>query len=63
MLYQGSFYLSKDCVIDVAGEERSVKDQWEADWERNPFGGAIFGDILEVDENGLITRIRQQVAG
>lgn len=63
MLYQGSFYLSKDCVIDVAGQERSVKDQWETDWERNPFGGAIFGDILEVDENGLITRIRQQVAG
>ncbi len=63
IVYQGSFYLAKDCVIDVAGEERSVKDQWEPASERNPFGGAIFGDILEVDENGLITRIRQQVAG
>jgi len=62
-LYSGSFYLSKDCVVDVAGEMRSVEDQREVDWERNPFGGAIVGDIVEVDENGLITCIRQQVAG
>ncbi len=62
-LYAGSFYLSKDCVIDVAGQMRSVEDQRELDWEENPFGGAIFGEILEVDANGLITRIRQQVAG
>lgn len=62
-LYAGSFYLSKDCVIDVAGQMRSVEDQRELDWEKNPFGGAIFGNILDVDANGLITRIQQQVAG
>lgn len=63
ILYQGSFYLAKDCVIDVAGELKSVEDQWAQDLENNPFGGAVYGDILEVDEDGLITKIRQQVAG
>lgn len=63
ILYRGDFYLSKDCIIDVGGEEFSVKGQWEYNMDKNSFGGAIYGDIMEIDANGLITRIRQQIAG
>ena len=63
IVYKGNFYVSKDCVIDVGGEEFSVEDQWELDESRNYFGGAIYGEITEIDANGLITRVVQQIAG
>lgn len=63
IVYKGNFYLSKDCVIDVGGEEFSVKDQWELNESKNYFGGAIYGEITEIDANGLITRVIQQIAG
>lgn len=56
-VYQGSFYLAKDCIIDVHSEYYSVEELSKSSW------GMIAGWIEEVDENGFITRIRQQVAG
>ena len=40
-----------------------MEDQWELDESRNYFGGAIYGEITEIDANGLITRVVQQIAG
>lgn len=58
VLYEGSFRLSKDCLVK-AEEEYTVEQIMSG----GPTWGYIYGWIREIDENGYITYIDQQIAG
>lgn len=58
-VYRGSFYLAKDCTIQVNDEEFTVDEMMDG----NKGWGFIAGWIDKIDKDGYITNIRQQTAG
>lgn len=61
-VYSGSFYISKDCVVEVVDQEFTIEEVMTdelGEYSNCGFGEHLLGEIVEMNANGIITKIRQ----